>query len=156
MENQEETFEDAPTKYPIMGSLESLKSKYFNKVYEEFRSELLLKKFPVFTASYKFVDDFNNKPDFIIKNLLNGFCQQLEDKRKYLFVRFICRETHEKSYILESFWITNSTLPLKEIIPDKYDDFTWNEINYSEESQINLVINQFTSEDDYIATSYLH
>src|SRR5947199_8006502 len=75
-------------KYPITISLEQCKNKFFNNEYVQFGEELKKNNFKIYIGKYKYSSDYDGKPIFIIKNLLNGFCQQLDDKRKYLFVLF--------------------------------------------------------------------
>lgn len=77
---------------------------FFNKEYENFYSELC--KFNIFMGEYE--NDESDKPDFVLKNRNMGFCQMLEDLRKFLFVKFQCERNEDGKCILNSCWIVNS------------------------------------------------
>lgn len=157
-EEVEETFEPVKIVFPVKANLESCKIKFFNKDYENFKEDVKSNKYTIYSAEYNYMDEFNGKPKFIINNLLNGFTQQLENKRKYLFVVFKCFEMDNKLYKLTSTWITNVTVNLKEVIPDKYDDFNWNQINNDDVPSVDNYIKQFENfeEENQVAISYLH
>ena len=126
-EEVEENYSDTIIKVPINAILENCKLKLFANDKEGFLAELSTGKFKMYNGTYKYSSDYNGKPFFIINNLLNGFVIQLQDRRKYLFTAFRC-ENVDGTYNITSHWITNCTLPMAELIPDKYDDFDWTEL----------------------------
>lgn len=153
---EEETFEEPVAKIPITASLEPCKGKFFSKDIDGFVEEIKSMKFKAYSATYNYASDYDTSPAFILSNLLRGFCQQLDDKRKYLFVCFKSKVV-DKKCIIESTWLTNCVDPLENVIPDKYDDFTWSPIDLSQ--NVPSVIDGFTKEEDnenLIAISYLH
>lgn len=152
---EEDNFEDPVNKFPITTSLEPCKSKFFGKLMDEFMIELNSKNFKIFTASYNYNDDFDGKPTFIVNNFLNGLVHQLEDKRKYLFAILYATKLDDK-YIVNSSWISNCTLSMKEIIPDKYSDFTWDETDISNNDNLKCVCEIFNKCDENMMISYLH
>lgn len=152
-EEKEETYEEPVAKFPITTSLEPCKSKYFSGDIDGFRTDLLSENFKIFCGNYRYSDDYEGRPTFVVNNLLNGFVNQLEDKRKYLFTAFRYTKPDDK-YNITSCWITNCTIPLQELIPDKYDDFVWTKI---EITNLNTICDDFfkkNSEDENII--YLH
>lgn len=153
---EEEVIQDIQVKLPTTANLEPLKSKFFTGDMEGFKTELTNGKFTAFMGKYNFDSDYDGSPQFVVKNLLNGFPRQLEDKRKYLFVAFRCvKNGSTSSYSITSVWVTNCTLPFNEVIPEKYDDFTWTPINLTGDltSVMDLVMR---SDDENVMTAYLH
>ena len=157
MADTEETFEEPVTKFPTTMNMEGLKSKFFTNnmvgFSEEFSTDLAMGKLRVFDAVYKFSSDYEDRPQFVVNNLLAGFVKQLEDKRKYFFTVFRCVK-NGACYDIGSIWITNCTLPMKEVISDKYDDFDWTEIDLNTTS-VNQIVNNFMGNGD-VTTVYLH
>jgi hypothetical protein len=157
-EEIEETFEEPVSKLPITASLEPIKTKFFAGDNNSFNSELKNGKFKVFETEYKYNDEFDGRPEFFVKNLINGFTKQLEDTRKYLFVAFKCFKTNG-GYIVKAIWICNCTLPMEEVISDKYNDFTWNQLDMTIENDVLKVENHFKKDDcaqDVLIVTYLH
>ena len=153
---EEEEITEVAVKLPITGSLEPAKTKFFSDDIAGFTSEITNGKFTVFIADYKYNSDYDGTPKFVVNNLMNGFTRQLEDKRKYLFVAFKCIKI-ESSYTITSVWISNCTLPISEVIPDKYDDFTWTSVNVTDTHSIENVIKIVSKDDtENVITSYLH
>lgn len=155
---EEELFEDPVVKYPITVSLESCKSKFFTDDSDGFYKEITSGKFTVYHTTYNYNDDYDGRPDFIVKNLLNGFPRQLEDKRKYLFTVFRCTKLGDK-YNITATWITNCTLSMDQLIPNKYADFAWSKMDLNNNNNIDAIIKDFhKNEDDstVVIVSYLH
>ena len=155
-EEIEETYEEPVAKIPITVSLEPCKSKFFGDDLDGFKSELTNGKFKVFTSNYKYSDDYDGRPSFIINNLLNGFVKQLEDKRKYLFVGFRATKTDNK-YTITGAWITNCTVPMADVVLDKYEDFNWTDVDVTNANDVTIVLQILDrTKDDNVLTSYLH
>ena len=69
----EESYEEPVAKLPMTVSLEPCKSKFFGNDMEGFKSELANGKFQFYTATYKYSEDYDGRPSFVVNNLLNGF-----------------------------------------------------------------------------------
>lgn len=157
MADTEETFDEPVTKLPTTVNMEGLKSKFFTNNLVEFRAELAQHfgegKLLVFDSVYKYNEDYDGKPEFIVNNLLGGFIKQLEDKRKYLFVVLKCTKT-DGNYRITGTWVTNCTLPMEQIVPDKYDDFDWTPVDTTGDV-VESVLDRFTNKDEF-NVAYLH
>ena len=153
----EETFEEPIAKLPTTVNMEGLKSKFFTSNLVELKTELTQhftnSKLKVFDAVYKYNDDYDGKPEFVVNNLLRGFIRQLEDQRKYLFVVFKCTKT-DGNYRITGTWITNCMLPLEQIVPDKYEDFDWTQVETNDEA-VATVMDRFAKKDEFNVV-YLH
>jgi hypothetical protein len=157
-EEIEETYDEPVSKLPITVSLEPCKSKFFTADHTGFVEELKSGKFRVFSAVYNYNDDYEGSPAFVVKNFVNGLIQQLDDKRKYLFVSFKCTKTESK-YCITSTWITNCTLEMPELIPEKYEDFTWKQMDLTEENCFATILDSFVKKEDdesVIITAHVH
>ena len=156
-EEEEEEVQEVVVKLPITGSLEPAKTKFFSKDIAGFMAEITNGKFTVFTANYNFNTDYDGSPPFVVNNLIRGFVRQLEDKRKYLFAAFKCVKTGS-NYSITSVWVSNCTLPLSEVIPDKYDDFTWTPVDITDKTALENVVQAVTydPEDENVMVSHLH
>lgn len=112
--------------YDIITNMEEIKRTFFSKEYET--SEALIRAqsgLRFYTAKYKYESDNDGKPAFIAKNLLRGFVQQLDDKRKYLMVCFRCfKSAEEGKYNYPSYWIVNTTASMAELVGEDDFDFT--------------------------------
>lgn len=157
-EEIEETFNDPITKLPTTLTLEPCKTKFFTGDMDGFKTELTNGKFKAFSSTYKYNDDYEGRPGFIVKNLVNGFVNQLDDKRKYLFVAFRCQKIFDR-YLITATWITNSILTIQEVVPDKYDDFTWEQLSLENPSDITRVMTDFRKEYETtndLIVAYVH
>lgn len=156
-EEIEETFEEPVTKIPITASLEPCKSKFFANDMKAFEAEISCGKFRLFETTYKYNEDYDGSPEFVVKNFVNGMIKQLEDKRKYLFVAFKCTKNNGK-HVLTASWITNVTIPMEELVNDKYSDFEWTELDINNNCNISNVCTQFSRDQpgNVLVMAYLH
>ena len=154
-EEAEENYADPTIKLPITTSLEACKTKFFAGDREGFIAELVSGKFKLYSSIYKYSDDYDGRPYFVVNNLLNGFVRQLEDKRKYFFTAFRCQKTDDK-YTITGYWITNCTLTMAEIIPDKYEDFDWTEIQPIDDNYKMFIELFFNTDAEGLTVTYLH
>jgi hypothetical protein len=122
----EVALEEPVTKYAITKTLEPIKSYFFKGDLPQFRSTALGGDFSLYRSSYKYSGDLVGKPRFVINNFLNGFVQQLENCRKYLFIKLYVDNMGDQ-FQVNALWITNAVNPLVEVVGDKYDDFDWQE-----------------------------
>ena len=154
---EEETYQEPETKFPTTGSLEPCKSKFFAGDTISFMEELRSGRYRIYFTEYRFSNDYESSPTFVVDNLLRGFVQQLEDRRKYLFTGFKCIRINE-SYTINGIWITNCTLPMEQIVAGKYDDFEWEELDITilahAEKMLRVLLKEPST--NVIATSYLH
>lgn len=153
---EEENYQDPQVKFPITGSLEPCKSSFFTGDNASFMKELATGKYRIYFSEYRYTNEYDGRPTFILENLLRGFVQQLEDKRKYLFTGFKC--TKNTSFNICGIWITNCTLAMQQIVGDKYDDFEWEEldVNIVAHAEKMMRVLQKESSTNVVATSYLH
>lgn len=140
-------------KFPTTGSLEPFKIKFFSQD-NQYMEDLKDGKFQVFFTKYKYSDEYAGKPTFVINNLISGFVQQLESKRKYLFISFKC--TKDPTYNIEGVWITNCTLSMDQIVPEKYDDFEWEELKMDKEEDCDRLTDLLKKDTDTVTNCYLH
>ena len=153
-EQPEETFEEQVTKLPITGSLEPCKKAFFDGNNVTFLSELQSGKYQVYTGVYRDIDDYQGRPDFVLKNLTNGFVHQLEDKRKYIFAAFKCTKIDDK-YEISAAWICNSTLSVDHVVDELYSYFTWNQVDVADNvDDVCDIFNKMSNEP--IIVSYCH
>lgn len=54
--------------------------------------------------------------------------RNFEKVRKHFFIGFRCLNLGGKTYDYPSFWIYNSTAPMKDVIGEAVDDFEFNEV----------------------------
>ncbi len=155
--SQEENYQDPEVKFPTTGSLEPCKSSFFTGDLILFMKELTSGKYRIYFTEYRYSSEYDGSPTFILDNLLRGFVQQLEEKRKYLFTGFKCTK-NINGYNISGIWITNCTLPMEQIAHGKYDDFEWEELdaNINAHSEKMLRVLQRESSTNVVATSYLH
>ncbi|XWV24672.1 putative ORFan [Tupanvirus deep ocean] len=154
----EETFEEPTTKLPITVSLEPCKKKFFDGDMEAFTTEVKSGKFKVYSGEYVDAADYEGRPEFIVKNLVNGFSHQLESKRKYLFTAFKCTKTDGK-YNISAVWICNCTLPMDQVVPEMHTYFTWEELDIKNETHFDKLSSTFVKNDNQenvVIVSYCH
>jgi len=153
----EEYVENVP-KFQTIGNLENAKRAFFNEEYDKFESDVLAKPYKFYTCYYKYSADYNGKPEFIGRNLNNGFNKQLEDYRKYLMCVFRCHKLINYMYQYTSLWIVNTPEDLSKIIGTIHDDFEWEEL-VTEESKkkfLNKFKKQEETDSELISECYLH
>jgi len=138
-------------------SLEACKKYFFSGNVVSFMDEIRSQKFNVYFTEYKYAGDYEGSPSFILENLINGFVQQLDEKRAYLITGFKCTKKNN-SYTIVAIWITNYNLPMEQLIPEKYDDFEWEELDMHLTVHVQKMLRTLISGpfDNTIAVSYLH
>ena len=152
----DEVYEEPVAKFEITCSLEPIKKKFFEHNIDAFRTELTSNSYRAFLAEYSYSNDYEGSPQFVVNNFLNGFVQQLEQERKYLFMGFRCVKDNF-TYSIQSAWITNTKIPMSELIKDKYDYFIWRDLNLSLEDDMIRLLTVLSQEDDpRITNVYLH
>lgn len=116
------------TVHSKIGNLEALKRAVCNKEYDEVAK--LLAPYKLYVADYAFADEFEGRPDFIIKNKNRGFIQSdiLERKRQYVFVAFSCYKADGKVQF-KSFWVVNSNDSLEAILEGDYENFKFTPVS---------------------------
>jgi hypothetical protein len=95
------------------------------------------------------------RPEFVARNLLRGFVQNLEHLRKYLMVCFRCSivDKDTKTYNYESYWIVNTTVDLSVLLGSIYDDFNFTNI---EEDELTNMKKADENDVSIVGESYLH
>ena len=135
-----------------IGNLEAVKRAFCNKEFAEFRT--LLTQEPQFlfkTVEYNYAEDYDGRPEFIMKNKNRGFVQNVDKLRAYFFIAFSCFKKDDHVHF-KSFWIVNTTDDLKTVLEDDYDDFTFTD------STVDEVVEGFKTggHDDYLSLELLH
>jgi hypothetical protein len=152
-DDDEPVQEEKKLAFEKIGNLEDAKRAFCNKEYENCLSLLRQKPFKFMTAEYKFADEFDGKPNFIIVNRNRGFSQALDKFRPYFFIAFRCEKNAEGQTQFKSFWIINTPIntpvDLQTVIPDDYENFTFTE------STLEEVCAGFQN-DDCLHLEYLH
>ena len=157
----EESFEDSKKNYTIIHNMEDIKRAFFNKEYESFEELIKQHEFIYYKVSYKYSSDNDRKPDYVARNLLNGFVRSLDDYRKYLLVCFRCKEYEPIKYDYNSLWIVNTKDDLKTIIGSFYDDFDFQLQIFDVENSFNNFLEEFRKKDlevelNIIGETYIH
>jgi hypothetical protein len=148
MSEEDKQFEDPKKTNPLdkleksATSLDSLKrgyndhkktdSKFFTQ--ESFLKDFDQKGFSIYQASYKYNDDFTGRPDFVNRNAVNGFVQNLDDARKYAFGSFILVDMGKDVKHLTSYWILRGQEPIKDVFDSFLDDNVWVKLDVNEET----------------------
>ena len=158
LDEDEESFEDSKKSYTIIHNMEDIKRAFFNKEYESFEELIKQHEFIYYKVSYKYSSDNDRKPDYVARNLLNGFVRSLDDYRKYLLVCFRCKEYEPIKYDYNSLWIVNTKDDLKTIIGSFYDDFDFQLQTFDVE---NNFLEEFRKKDlevelNIIGETYIH
>lgn len=131
---EDENYEDIKKEYPIIVNLEELKRSFFSQENEEHRPfETILQEnnFKYYRVCYKYSEDMDNRPEYMAKNLNNGFVQRFDEYRKYLFSCFRCMK-NENKYEYYSYWLYNSMEDINKVFDGMIDDFRINEIKNEE------------------------
>jgi len=85
-EEQIDTNTEYIIKLPDTTPLEICKIKFFAGDLDSFSSELVAGNFNIYHGEYIYSSDYDERPPFIVRNLVNGFVHQLDDKHKYLLI----------------------------------------------------------------------
>lgn len=148
--------------FSTITNMEDIKRAFFNKDYETFQKLVREHPFKFYKSCYKYTDDYDGRPNFVAKNLLRGFVQNLDDYRKYLMVGFRCILFSENTLIYRypGYWIVNSNDDLKSIIGSLYDDFEFNEVTNDAERVLRMLRGMQKNEDEndnlLIGEVYVH
>jgi hypothetical protein len=160
-DDEDESFEDSKKSYTVIHNMEDIKRAFFNKEYELFEELIKQHEFIYYKVSYKYSSDNDRKPDYVAKNLLNGFGRTLDDYRKYLLVCFRCKEYEPAKYEYNSLWIVNTKDDLKTIIGSFYYDFDFQLQTFDVENSITNFLEEFRKkkiggETNIIGEMYIH
>lgn len=166
-DDEEELVKEVKPVFSTITNMEDIKRAFFSKDYDTAYQLIRQHPFKFYKANYKYADDNAGRPDFVAKNLLRGFVENLDDYRKYLMVGFRCISNIEKSdphysyprYSYPSYWIVNSNDDLKTILGSIYDYFEF--IPVVEEERIvrmyrNMQKNEDETDEALIGEVYLH
>jgi hypothetical protein len=144
-------------------NMEDTKRAFFSKDYDTFST--LIKeqqtKLRFYKANYKWEGDNAGRPDYVARNLLRGFVQNLDKYRKYLMVCFRCimTEPETKTYKYPSYWIVNADGELNALLGDLYDDYNFTSVENDDEINTMLVTmrkNEDEMSSELIGEAYLH
>jgi len=159
--DEEESFEESKKSYTIIHNMEDIKRAFFNKEYESFEELIKQHEFIYYKVSYKYSSDNDRKPDYVARNLLNGFGRALDDYRKYLLVCFRCKEYEPAKYEYNSLWIVNTKDDLKTVIGSFYYDFDFQLQTFDVENNITHFLEEFRKkkiggDTNIIGETYIH
>ncbi len=92
----------------------------------EFEEQFDKEKFSLWKFQYNNFRDLDNKPDFMVKNLINGFKQNLpKGANQHLFGVINLISPMDGNWIIEGALIVRGKELSQELLDDMYDSFTW-------------------------------
>jgi len=144
------------SKHQLTASLEPCKSKFFSND-ASFLNDIIDNNFQVYYGEYVDIADYDGKPEFIVKNLVKGFVQQLDNERKNLFTAFKC--TKDENYQISSLWICNCVSPLVEIVPSMNENFALEKLNINDADDVTKILSIFNKNDNdpkLVTIQFLH
>ncbi|AYV78867.1 MAG: hypothetical protein Edafosvirus41_3 [Edafosvirus sp.] len=100
-----------------------------NTFFDEFIKNFDSVGYSIYTANFKYNDDFSGRPSFVNNNSINGYIQNLDTAHKYAFGSFVLLKNDESTYELKSLWILRGDQPIKEVMKDFIDYNDWTKIN---------------------------
>jgi hypothetical protein len=106
--------------------------KFFTS--EEFTKNFDEKGFSIWQSSHVDNDCFTNKPDFIQRNIVNGYIQGLDFARKYAFGAMLLLSESETKFKLVGYWILRGNEPLPEVFGEFQGSNTWEKLVFSQET----------------------
>lgn len=121
-EESDDEIKEEKFNYSTICNMEDIKRAFFANDYDQFKTLIKEQKLIFYTCDYKLSTEFDDKPDYMARNLLRGFVQNLDDFRKYFMVCFRCIELKSQKYSYPSFWIVNTNDDLKTILGSIYSD----------------------------------
>jgi hypothetical protein len=147
MSNHEdpEEYQEKVKKFATFGNLEGAKRAFVAGDYDAFENELKLSPYQYFRVSYNGSSDFDGSPDFVVKNFVTGLITELQEKySKYFFNVYRCFQPSSdvKSFRFDSLWIVN-TPELADLYGGRMADFTWQQIDSSNESDFSQFLADF-------------
>jgi hypothetical protein len=140
-------------KFSIIINFEDAKRCFFNKDYNNFDSIILNNNLKMFRANYKYSSDKDGAPDYIAKNLVKGFVQNMMDLKKYFMICFRCVFNDNSTYSYPSYWIVNTNDNMQMILGDFYDDFDFELVSDKEQFLVDI---RKTNTNNIICESYVH
>lgn len=150
-EEVEETYEIPAVKFATSGSLETIKSHFFKKEYEEFISAFQSSKFTVHKGVYSDPDYLKGLMEFARNNLLRGFPQVFDALRKYTMASFKLATDVDGTVSVTSYWITNvSDEDFYRMLGDDAELFKFTTVNRQD-----VTLDDMTAQDGDLM-SYLH
>lgn len=158
-DDDDEAFKDVKPVYSTITNMEDIKRAFFNKEYDNFNTLVKQHSFKFYKANYRYSSDYNDRPNYVAKNLLRGFIQNLDDYRKYLMVCFRCIHINSSEYRYPSYWIVNSNDDIKTILGSLYEDYEF--IDVTDNGAIDTLLkkmekNENENDDALIGEVYLH
>lgn len=120
-------------------SLDSLKRDYNDhkktdqKLFslESFTSGFDSQGYSLWRTEYKFNDELDGRPDFVLKNTVNGMIQGLDYARKYAFGKLLLVKNAEGQKRIVGLWIIRGSEPLPEVFDDMCVSHTWSPIEFN-------------------------
>ena len=120
-------------KFEIINDLEPLKRNFFNKEERSLdllRTELNNNNYKFYVIEYNYSNSMFGKPEYMACNLMKGFIKRFDNYTKYLFSVFRCfNNKNNNDYIYVSYILLNTPSSFTEILGDKLDDFSFEEID---------------------------
>lgn len=101
---------------------------------EQFLTDFDAEGFSLWRTNYNFNDEFTSRPEFILKNNINGMIQSMDYARKYAFCKLSLLNAGDGARHLVGFWVLRGTEPLKEVLDDMVDNHTWTKLMPTKET----------------------
>ena len=155
-EPDDEDYQEPIKKFNTICNMEDIKRAFFNDDLETFELLFLNQQFKLYAVNYKYNSDNDGKLAYVAKNLVSGMVKNFDDYRKYFMNVFRCYQPNldELKYEYKSYWIVNTTEPIKNIIGSLYDDFEFVEIS-SDNLQKNI-IKESKDNENCLIEKYVH
>ena len=158
-EEDDDVCKEVKPVYSTITNMEDIKRAFFNKEYDRFHELIKVRPFKFYKVNYRYSSDYNDRPEYVAKNLLRGFVQNLDDYRKYLMVCFRCIHINPSEYRYPSYWIVNSNDTIKTILGSLYDDYDFIEVSGTED--VNKLLKKMEKNENEMDTAmvgevYLH
>ena len=154
----EEKIPERKPSFPTIANMEELKRAFFDDDFDTFNKLVRLEPYLFYRANYKFSDETDGRPDYVAKNFVKGFVNNLDEHRKYFFSCFRCyniEKSEDKKYMYQSLWIVNTNANLDEVTDNYTEDFKFTKV---ETTDLDSFLNEFqkSEEVDLVTEIYLH
>lgn len=99
---------------------------------EQFASDFDEKGFSLWRTEYNYNDELTGRPEFIIKNSLNGMIQGMDYARKYAFCKLLLLDADNDTRRVVGFWVLRGDEPLPEVLDDMCTTHTWTKLSFDQ------------------------
>ena len=158
-EAEDEVLAEKKPSYSTIVNMEDIKRAFFNDEIENFLKLAKEQPYLFFEAKYKYNEDMDGRPDYVAKNLVNGFVKNLDDKRRYFMNCFRCYNKvskEDKTYTYPSLWIVNTNDNLKDVTEDFSEDFEFTKVEQDHLDEFLQKFQKVKNDESLVNEAYLH